>query len=277
MVEQLRALLAPVAGPVAAGGAVAVEAGKDVEGCRSRSMVGLLEGGRSVCGYRLEHARRNSSPQGAARRRALQRCRLRTASMIPAFVALGRRHASGTTRRCSTSSQAAGPCHLVAALLGSRIARGPGSAGEPVDHDVPPLCRDSGVLREARGVADGARPWRPPLQRSSWRIGSDPANVVEAADWQSSTKYRQNSPPWAGGRNAASAVRGNGEQTPAGAEQCRDGGGQDDAARADDDMGACRPPSLVDSIVIQGPGDPCVRPSLGSRDVSRGGLGPDPR
>src|SRR5215203_6802791 len=46
VVEQLGALLAPVAGPVGAGGAVAVEAGKDVEGV-GRGHVGLLES--SVC------------------------------------------------------------------------------------------------------------------------------------------------------------------------------------------------------------------------------------
>src|SRR2546421_12710057 len=39
VVEQLGALLTPVAGPVAAGGAVAVEAGKDVEGVGSGHVV----------------------------------------------------------------------------------------------------------------------------------------------------------------------------------------------------------------------------------------------
>jgi hypothetical protein len=42
VVQQLGALLTPIAGPVATGGAVAVEAGKDIEGLGSGHVV-LLE------------------------------------------------------------------------------------------------------------------------------------------------------------------------------------------------------------------------------------------
>src|SRR5918993_3409473 len=51
VVEQLGPLLTPVAGPVAARGAVAVEAGKDVEGVGSGHVVLLSAVDR--CGYRL--------------------------------------------------------------------------------------------------------------------------------------------------------------------------------------------------------------------------------
>src|SRR5919108_2167159 len=53
VVGQLRALLAPVAAPVAAVGAEAIEAGKDVEGVGSGHDA-LLSAGDRVCGYRLE-------------------------------------------------------------------------------------------------------------------------------------------------------------------------------------------------------------------------------
>jgi hypothetical protein len=48
VVEELGALLAPVAGPVAAGGAEAIEAGKDVEGVGSGHHV-LLRMVERVC------------------------------------------------------------------------------------------------------------------------------------------------------------------------------------------------------------------------------------
>ena len=52
MIEQFGALLTPVAGPVAAGGAVAVDAGEDVGGVGS-GQGALLECGWSIWGDRL--------------------------------------------------------------------------------------------------------------------------------------------------------------------------------------------------------------------------------
>ena len=71
VVEQLGALLAPVAAPVAAGGAVAVEAGKDVEGVGSRPCrsprVRLIGCGYRPANHGETHRRRPARrpPQGA--------------------------------------------------------------------------------------------------------------------------------------------------------------------------------------------------------------------